>query len=75
MMADAVKIAKLPETQRESILEKVETGLKPSDAIRETVRETVKAELESVEMVTAKAIEGVYDVIVIDPPWPGLKLL
>ena len=32
------------------------------------------AELESIASQEAKAIDGVYDVIVIDPPWPMKKV-
>jgi len=42
IMADALKIARMPEPQRKQVLDKVEVGLKPIDAIRETVRETIR---------------------------------
>lgn len=71
---DAIKIAKLSFEQRGDVLDKVNTGLKPAYAIRETVRKTIKAELEAVETQISKAIEGVYDVIVIDPPWDTKKI-
>jgi N6-adenosine-specific RNA methylase IME4 len=73
-MSDALKIAKLPEQQREQVLGKVDTGLKPADAIRETFREKIRTELESVEMKVTKEIAGIYDVIIIDPPWPAKKI-
>ncbi|GAG49785.1 unnamed protein product, partial [marine sediment metagenome] len=41
---------------------------------RETKRREVIEELESVEVQEAKAIKGIYDVIVIDPPWPIKKI-
>ena len=37
-------------------------------------RKQVLEQLEDVEIQEAKAIEGVYDVIVIDPPWPMKKI-
>jgi len=37
-------------------------------------REEVLHNLESVEVQQVKAIDGVYDVIVIDPPWPMEKI-
>jgi N6-adenosine-specific RNA methylase IME4 len=71
---DAKRIAKLDEPQRKKVLDKVNDGLKAADAIRETQRENNKANLESIETMTAKETNGVYDVIVIDPPWPMLKI-
>jgi N6-adenosine-specific RNA methylase IME4 len=43
-------------------------------AVREIKRREVKDNLESVAVQEAKAVEGVYDVIVIDPPWPMQKI-
>jgi len=43
-------------------------------ALREAKRQEVIANLESVEVREAKAIAGLYDVIVIDPPWPMQKI-
>jgi N6-adenosine-specific RNA methylase IME4 len=73
-MPDALKIAKLPELQREQVLGKVDAGLKPSDAIREIFREKIRTELDSVAMKVAKEIAGIYDVIIIDPAWPAKKI-
>jgi len=44
------------------------------EALRELKRTNVIENLNSIETKTAKAIEGVYDVIVIDPPWPMQKI-
>ena len=38
------------------------------------VREETIANLESIENQEVKAIEGVYDVVVIDPPWDIKKI-
>lgn len=73
-MPDAKKIATLPEGQRRVVLEKVEIGEKPTKAIQDVRREEIKQHLESVEVKAVKAAEGVYDVIVIDPPWPIEKI-
>jgi N6-adenosine-specific RNA methylase IME4 len=40
----------------------------------ETRRRTVIANLEGISAQEAKAIQGVYDVIVVDPPWPMEKI-
>lgn len=73
-MPDAIRITNLTEPLRNEVLKRIEEGFKPTEAMRETVRESVRAELESIEAMVTKAIEGVYDVIVIDPPWPMEKL-
>jgi ParB-like chromosome segregation protein Spo0J/N6-adenosine-specific RNA methylase IME4 len=44
------------------------------DARREVKKREVVTSLESVEAKAAKALEGVYDVIVIDPPWAMQKI-
>jgi len=76
---DVNKVAKIaasePETAKQ-LIEKVATGeaRNLSQAITETKRAEVVANLESVETREAKAIQGVYDVIVIDYPWPMEKI-
>lgn len=60
---------------RPDLAKKVRQGeMKPADAYREMKRDEVVKNLESVEAKKAKAIQGVYDVIVIDPPWPMQKI-
>jgi N6-adenosine-specific RNA methylase IME4 len=41
---------------------------------REAKRQEIISKLEDIQTKQAKAIEGVYDVIVIDPPWPMQKI-
>jgi len=61
--------------ERPDLAKKVMKGeMKPAEAHRQAKRDSVKAKLESIETIQAKAAEGVYDVIVIDPPWPMEKI-
>ncbi len=53
----------------------VESGAKSlPDAIRENKRAEQKAKLEDITTKEAKTAQGVYDVLVIDPPWPMQKI-
>ncbi len=70
----AAKLLDKPVEEQRAIVAKVEAGSKPADAVRDVKRETVKATLEDVGAREAKAAAGVYDVIVIDPPWPMEKI-
>jgi len=45
-----------------------------TDLKRKEKREQNKARLEEVETRAAKELSGVYDVIVVDPPWPMQKI-
>lgn len=55
---------------RPDLAEKVAAGeMKTSKAVREMKLEQLTKSLESVEAVEAKKLEGVYDVVVLDPPW------
>ncbi len=45
-----------------------------ADVVREIRRTEVVQQLEDTAAREAKALEGVYDVIVIDPPWPMTKI-
>lgn len=69
--AEAQKLAALPE----EIFEKVKSGEKTRGrAIAEEKRAKVIENLESLEIKEAKASQGVFDVIVIDPPWPMARI-
>ena len=48
--------------------------MRPAEAHREMKRVEVVDRLESVGAMEAKAVSGLYDVIVIDPPWPMKKI-
>jgi len=45
-----------------------------SKAVQETKRKKITEKLNDIETIEAKAVEGVFDVIVIDPPWPMEKI-
>lgn len=67
-------IEKLPPEKRDAVVSKIAGGAKVADAVREVKREAVRATLEDVGAREAKAAQGVYDVIVLDPPWPMEKI-
>lgn len=57
------------------LVAKVESGeMAVSRAIQEIKRNEAKLNLESISVQEAKKIDGVFDVIVIDPPWPMEKI-
>jgi N6-adenosine-specific RNA methylase IME4 len=61
--------------KRPDLAQKIATGeLGLASAMREIKRADVVADLECIETKQAKALDGVYDVIVIDPPWPMQRM-
>ena len=70
------QMAKMPEETFEDRIEELrgERPITSSGIIQETRRTEVVTNLESVEQQEAKAVEGVFDTIVIDPPWPIEKI-
>lgn len=61
--------------ERPDLAEKVKTGEIPAAAaIREMKTALIVERLQNIETMEAKAAQGVYDVIVIDPPWPMEKI-
>ena len=69
--AGAVQRGETLVRHRPDLAEHVRTGTMPATtAYRQMQREQAQAELESRHAQEVKAIQGVYDVIVIDPPWP-----
>jgi N6-adenosine-specific RNA methylase IME4 len=67
----AQDIAALPEEQFEAVRGGI---LTLSRAVTETKRKEVRSNLESIEQQQAKELIGVYDVVVIDPPWAMEKI-
>ena len=62
-------------SERPDLALKVRMGeVKPAEAHREMQRAAIVANLEDVRERQAKEVRGVYDVIVIDPPWPMEKI-
>ena len=77
--------AKVPKESVEQLIEIkqvapefIETVLKGeitlSKAIQETKRKQVIEKLNNIETKEVKELEGIYDVVVIDPPWPIEKI-
>ena len=61
--------------ERPDLAEQVKAGALPgAAAIREMKREAVVQRLEDIGAKEAKAASGIYDVIVIDPPWQMEKI-
>jgi len=57
------------------LMPKLESGeMTVNRAIQEMRRKQIKDNLNSIETIEAKEIEGVFDVIVIDPPWQMKKI-
>ena len=69
-----VKAAALIEKAPERAAEILSGTKSIADVRREEKREEIIERLESVEAIEAKAAEGVFDVIVLDPPWPMQKI-
>ena len=73
---DVMRIAKMPVPMKKEVVAKIATGEAKSvaDAVRETKRAEVVAKLEDIATKEVKAAQGLYDVIVIDPPWDMKKI-
>lgn len=60
---------------RPDLLDKVKAGeMTSSRAVTQARKEAKQAELKDIAAREAKAAKGVYDVIVMDPPWPMEKV-
>lgn len=71
---DVIKAAALLESKPEKAREILHEGKSAADVTREIKKQEIIENLESVEIQEQKALAGVYDVIVIDPPWPMEKI-
>jgi len=62
--------------QNQAVLDKIAAGeaKEISEAVRKISLEAVRENLENISAREAKAAKGVYDVIVIDPPWKMEKI-
>lgn len=70
-----VATVKAVERDAPDLLPKMEAGeMTANKAVQIMRKRQVVAELENIEAQEAKAIQGVYDVLVIDPPWPMQKI-
>ena len=71
---DVEKIIEIKEEAPEFIEPVLNGEITISKAVQETKRKKITEKLNDIETVEAKAVEGVFDVIVIDPPWPMEKI-
>lgn len=71
---DVEKIIEIKEEAPEFIEPVLNGEITISKAVQETKRKKITEKLNDIEAVEAKAVEGVFDVIVIDPPWPMKKI-
>lgn len=69
-----IKAAAIIEKSPEKAAEILSGNKSIADVRREEKREEIIERLESVEAIEAKATSGVFDVIVIDPPWAMQKI-
>jgi len=70
------QLAELPDAAFEKHLEEArgERPITTSQIVQEVSRAKVLDNLTNISTAEAKAIQGVYDVVVIDPPWPMKKI-
>ena len=73
---DALKLSCKGHEEQEIIAKRILEGKAAmvSEAIREIEREKMRTNLEGIAAQRVKKAEGVYDVIVIDPPWNMKKI-
>lgn len=70
-----LELARLAPEKQVEVAKSIADGASSiADAVRQIKKAQVVANLENVEAQEAKRVAGVYDVIVIDPPWPMKKI-
>lgn len=70
-----IATVKAVEKESPELIEKMQSGeMTANKAWTETKRKAVKQNLDNIEVQEVKATAGVFDVIVIDPPWPMEKI-
>lgn len=70
-----LELARLAPEEQVEVAKRVADGaFSIADAKRQVKKSEVIANLTSIETIEAKELDGVYDVIVIDPPWPMKKI-
>ena len=72
-VSDAVRVVHLPAAEQDRIIERVTTGLNKTLAGAHRAID-IQRQKRAIAEGTAKMPEGVFEVIVVDPPWPGSDL-
>lgn len=67
-------IAQVAKSKPEMVQQIADGKLTVAQAIREVKREAIINNLENIKAKKSKELSGVYDVLVIDPPWPMQKI-
>jgi len=71
---DVEKLIEIKQEAPEFIEPVLKGEITLSKAIQETKRKQVIEKLNNIETKEVKELEGIYDVVVIDPPWPMEKI-
>ena len=71
---DVEKLIEIKQEAPEFIEPVLKGEITLSKAIQETKRKQVIEKLNNIETKEVKELEGIYDVVVIDPPWPIEKI-
>ena len=69
----SIRVAKMPEADFETQVE-AEKAPTVSGLVREAKRKEVAEKLDDIENTPVEPLQGTFDVIVIDPPWPMVKI-
>jgi len=73
---DALKLSRLEPEKQNVLADKIASGEAKDfpDAVRQVKRNEVIKQLDDIAVREVKQAQGLYDVIVIDPPWPMKKI-